>query len=136
MAPNDLPATPISVVRSAARKFAMLVVIVGAFAGVWYLGKLRGRQKMDQFAQCLTDKGAVMYGLYWCPHCEDQKKLFGTSFGKVRYVECGTVDHKEQPQCAQEGLVDFPAWRFADGERHAGGLSLPELSAKTGCAAR
>ncbi len=133
MALKSSPAPPNSVLRAAARKLVLLLLIAGAFAGVWYLGKLRGRQKVDRFAQCLTDKGTVMYGLFWCPHCEDQKELFGASFRNVRYVECGTLDHKEQPQCEQEGLKDFPTWRFADGERHAGGLSLPELATKTGC---
>ena len=117
----------------ALRKFVTIVVIAGAFAGVWRLSKWRHRQKMDRFAQCLTDKGTLMYGLFWCPHCEDQKEMFGSSFQNVRYVECGTPDHQEQPQCSQEGLKDFPTWKFPDGDRHAGGLSLQELSVKSGC---
>ncbi len=125
-----------SALQAAARKFVVIVLIAGVFAGVWYLGKLRGRQKMDRFAQCLTDKGAVMYGLFWCPHCEEQKELFGASFRNVQYVECGTPDHKEQPLCSEKGLKDFPTWQFADGERLAGGLSLQELAAKTGCSAQ
>ena len=124
---------PQGVLQAAARKFAVLLLVAGAFVGVWYLGKLRGRQKVDRFAQCLTDKGTVMYGLYWCPHCEDQKELFGSSFRNIHYVECGTPDHKEQEQCVVDGLKDFPIWKFADGERHTGGLSMQELAAKTGC---
>ena len=125
--------TPQNTLLVAARKFAVLLLVAGAFTGVWYLGKLRGRQKIDRFAQCLTDKGTVMYGLYWCPHCEDQKRAFGASFKNIRYVECGTPDHKEVEQCSADGLKDFPTWKFADGERHAGGLSFQELAAKTGC---
>ena len=121
------------VFTAALRKFAVIALIAGAFAGVWYLGKMRGRQKVDRFAQCLTDKGTVMYGLYWCPHCEEQKEAFGSSFRNVRYVECGTPDHHEQAQCIAEGLKDFPTWSFANGERVAGGMSFQELAAKTGC---
>jgi len=124
------------ILAAAARKFAVLVLIAGAFAGVWYLGKWRARKKVDHFAQCLSDKGAVMYGLYWCPHCEDQKELFGSSFSNVHYVECGTPDHHEEAQCSAEGLKDFPTWKFADGDRHVGGMSLQELAFKTGCSAR
>ena len=29
-----------------------------------------------------------MYGAYWCPHCQAQKKVFGESFQYVPYVEC------------------------------------------------
>jgi len=125
--------TPQDALRVAGRKFALIVLIAGAFAGVWYLGKLRGRQRIDRFAQCLTDKGTEMYGLSWCPHCQDQKELFGASFRNIHYVECGTPDHKEVEQCAADGLRDFPTWKFADGERHAGALSMQELAAKTGC---
>ena len=125
-----------NLLAAAARKFALLVLLAGAFAGVWYLGKWRARKRVDHFAQCLSDRGAVMYGLYWCPHCEDQKELFGPSFRKVHYMECGTPDHHEQPQCAEEGLKDFPTWKFADGERHVGGMALQELAAKTGCSAQ
>lgn len=121
------------VLTVAVRKFAVIVLVAGAFAGVWYLGKMRGRQKVDRFAQCLTDKGTVMYGLYWCPHCEEQKETFGSSFRNIHYVECGTPDHHEQPQCSAEGLKDFPTWSFASGERATGGMSFQELAAKTGC---
>jgi len=125
-----------NVLAAAARKFVLIVLIAGAFAGVWYLGKLRGRQKVDRFAQCLSDKGTVMYGLFWCPHCEEQKEAFGSSFRNIHYVECGTPDHHEQPQCSAEGLKDFPTWRFAGGERITGGMSFQELAAKTGCSAQ
>ena len=29
-----------------------------------------------------------MYGLYWCPHCIEQKQMFGEAFHYVPYVEC------------------------------------------------
>ena len=124
-----------SFLAAAVRKFAVIALIAGAFAGVWYLGKLRGRQRVDRFAQCLSDKGTVMYGLFWCPHCEEQKEAFDSSFRYIHYVECGTPDHREQSQCSAEGLKDFPTWRFADGERITGGMSLRELAAKAGCSA-
>lgn len=34
----------------------------------------------DDFAKCLTEKGAKMYGTSWCGHCKNQKALFGDSF--------------------------------------------------------
>ena len=133
---NSAAAKPRSVLQAAVRKFAVIVLVAGAFAGVWYLGKWQGQRRADHFAQCLSDKGAVMYGLFWCSHCEDQKELFGASFRRVHYVECGTPDHHEQPQCAALDLKDFPTWRFADGESHVGGLTLQELASKTGCSAQ
>ena len=132
--PTSEPAQPKkSVLALAVRKFATIVLVVGAFVGVWSLGKLHGRRKIDRFAQCLSDKGTVMYGLFWCPHCEEQKEAFGSSFRNIHYVECGTPDHHEQPQCSAEGVKDFPTWRFADGDRIIGGVPLQQLAAKSGC---
>jgi hypothetical protein len=62
--------------------------------------------------------------------------MFGSSFHKIHYVECGTPDHQEQAQCSVEGLKDFPTWRFADGERISGVMSFQQLAAKTGCSAQ
>ncbi|MEK9176664.1 MAG: hypothetical protein AAB923_00015, partial [Patescibacteria group bacterium] len=41
---------------------------------------------LDGFAQCLKDNGAVFCGAYWCPHCQNQKKLFGTSAALLPFV--------------------------------------------------
>ena len=47
----------------------ILILLAGAYlAGRYYRG-----HKYDSFAKCLADKQAKMYGLYWCPHCADQK---------------------------------------------------------------
>ncbi|HEY4504811.1 MAG TPA: hypothetical protein VJI73_03495, partial [Candidatus Paceibacterota bacterium] len=38
-----------------------------------------GPGELDAFANCLKDRGAIFYGAFWCPHCANQKKLFGKS---------------------------------------------------------
>ena len=40
--------------------------------------------KMDSFAKCLADRKTTMYGSFLCPHCDDQKKLFGGSLNMFR----------------------------------------------------
>jgi hypothetical protein len=62
----------------------VVVLIVLAYLGLHY----QSTHKYDTFAKCLTAHGAKMYGLYWCPHCIEQKKMFGESFRYVDYVEC------------------------------------------------
>lgn len=75
-----------------------------------------------------------MYGLYWCPHCEDQKEMFGSSFQYIPYVECGVKgSHKEEQVCTDAGVKNFPTWQFADGGRIEGPQALQFLSQKTGC---
>ncbi len=87
------------------------------------------RKNLDGFAQCLRDKGAVMYGAEWCSHCQDQKRLFGDSFRYVSYVEC-----PENAQlCIEKGVEAYPTWIFADGNKFVGKQELEELSLRSGC---
>ena len=42
-----------------------------------------------KLAEHLTKEGAVMYNAYWCPHCHDQKEMFGKEAAeKLNLVEC------------------------------------------------
>lgn len=94
-----------------------------------------GKSKsLDQFAKCLGEKKATMYGAFFCDHCADQKELFGDSFKYVPYVECvekGT--RKVTQECKNLGIRKTPTWIFADGERRVGLQPLSDLSQKTGC---
>jgi len=94
------------------------------------------KAKLDEFARCITDKKAVMYGAFYCEHCKEQKDLFGDSAQYLPYVECvdkGT--RKITDQCKALGIRRTPTWIFEQsGERLEGKvLSLQELSQKTGC---
>lgn len=91
---------------------------------------------MDAFAQCLTDKGAKMYGAWWCPHCAAQKEIFGSSFSKVNYVECSPNGSKTFSQMCQDtpGFNGTPTWIFSDGSALSGEQTLQALGDKTGCA--
>lgn len=88
----------------------------------------------DALAQCLKDKGAVFYGAFWCPHCQNQKKLFGRSERLLPYVECSTPDGQGQKiECKEKGVEGYPTWMFANGEKISGEMSLAALAEKTGC---
>jgi len=108
----------------------VLLFVLAYFAG-WYYKN----HKYDNFAKCLATKQAKMYGLYWCPHCAEQKEMFGASFHYVPYVECAIkgVPHELAPECKAAGAKLFPSWQFGTDPPKEGVLSLPELSAKTGC---
>ncbi len=112
-----------------------LVVIILILVAVFSKEKVVGPGKLDTFAQCLTDKGATFYGAFWCPHCNSQKKLFGSSKTLLPYVECSLPNGSGQTQiCIDKGITGYPTWEFADGTRpFSGEVSLEDLSAKTGC---
>ena len=99
-----------------------------------------GPSKYDTFAQCLKDKGAIFYGAFWCPHCQAQKKEFGSSVKYLPYVECSTPDGQGQTQeCTNKGITSYPTWILADGTRipddspNGAGVKLETLSEKTSC---
>ncbi len=72
-------------------------------------------RQYDTFAQCLKDKGATFYGAFWCPHCQAQKKAFGSSSKLLPYVECSTLDTLGQTQiCKDKKIEGYPTWMFAD----------------------
>ncbi len=91
-------------------------------------------KNLDGFAQCLADKKVTMYGSFLCPHCDDQKKLFGPSFRFVPYVECTVRGSRLlTSHCVAEQIRFSPTWIFADGDRRLGLQPLKVLSEKTGC---
>lgn len=87
----------------------------------------------DAFAQALTASGAKMYGAYWCPHCQNQKKMFGSSFQYIDYIECDPRGDDANPDaCQAAGIKGYPTWVFGDGSRASGELSLQQLSQRSG----
>lgn len=108
-------------------------VIVVAGVGFWIYQQNQPGQ-YDEFARCLTDKGVVFYGAFWCPHCQNQKAMFGRSAKKLPYVECSLPSGQGQTStCIEEGIESYPTWEFTDGSRETGELTLQYLSEKTGC---
>jgi len=84
-------------------------------------------------AQHLADTGAIFYGAWWCPHCHDQKQLFGQEAAQIiNYVECSEPDGQGQtPACQEAGITGYPTWEI-NGERLSGTQSLEELAQLSG----
>lgn len=85
-------------------------------------------------AKHLTDIGAKMYGAYWCPHCFDQKQLFGKEAKKyMPYIECATDGVDSQTDLCQSvpELTGFPTWEV-NGEFLPGTQTLATLAEASG----
>lgn len=96
------------------------VVFLSVFAVFWRASRSEAPSSLDAFARCLTEKGAVMYGAYWCPHCQNQKAMFGDAVKFIRYVEC-----TEEPQTCTSALIrGFPTWIFPASPASPAGLRL------------
>ena len=82
-----------------------------------------------KLAEHLTKKGAVMYNAYWCPHCHDQKEMFGKKAAeKLNLVECAKDGFNNQRElCEAKGITGFPSWEI-NGSIDSGVKSLKELA--------
>ncbi|HYE23258.1 MAG TPA: hypothetical protein VEA92_02270 [Candidatus Paceibacterota bacterium] len=111
----------------------VLLLLIGVPMGywAWYMTQ---PGKHDSFATCLKDSGALFYGAFWCPHCQQQKAMFGKSEKLLPYVECSQPSGQGQLQvCTDAGITGYPTWVFPDGTRLDGTQSLEALSQKTSC---
>ncbi len=106
---------------------ALIIVAVVATFFFFYKGGSDSDKNLDEFAQCLSDNGAVMYGTDWCPHCQEQKKRFGDSFEHIVFVDCDVGS-----TCKDNGVEGYPAWDVG-GERLRGVQPLEKLAEMTGC---
>jgi glutaredoxin len=80
-------------------------------------------------ADQLTKKGVVMYSAYWCPHCHEQKELFGKqATAKLNVVECAPDGHNSQAKlCATKNIQAFPSWEI-NGKIDSGVKPLAKLA--------
>jgi thiol-disulfide isomerase/thioredoxin len=121
---------------AAMKKIKPLYIVIGALVlsgglFVWYKST---PGMYDTFAQCIGERGATFYGAFWCPHCQEQKRVFGKSAKLLPYVECSTPDGQRQLDvCKDAGITSYPTWILADGTKETGVFSIQALADKTGC---
>ena len=85
-------------------------------------------------AKHLKKVDAKMYGAYWCPHCHDQKQLFGKeAYGDMPYVECAEDGKNSQTAACQAipEIKGFPTWEV-NGQFLEGTQSLQALAEASG----
>lgn len=90
------------------------------------------RPYLKALAMHLEEKGARFYGAYWCPHCQEQKELFGASADRLPYVEC-TPQGRNGPvnvACVTRDIADYPTW-IIDGRKYTGVLTPDRLASVT-----
>ncbi len=103
--------------QSKQSKFIVLIVaIIIVVAGIGVIAsKTQGTAKYDAFAKALTARGAEFYGAFWCPHCQAEKALFGSSKQYLPYVECSNADQSVTQICKDKKIESYPTWTFKDG---------------------
>jgi hypothetical protein len=111
---------------------AAAIAIVAAhlyYAG--YIGKAPGPEDpwVRSLAEHLAKSDAKFYGASWCPHCSEQKHLFGSSEKRIPYVECSPGGPKapQAQACKDKNIQSYPTW-IINGERYTGVQPLNTLA--------
>ncbi len=85
-------------------------------------------KSLDAFAQCLSDKGAVIYGNEWCRYTQGQKNMFGSSFSRLKYVICD----QQKKLCDEKQITITPTWEI-NGTMYREVQKIEALSQLSGC---
>ena len=112
------------------KKLIWIIIPVLFIAGLVWLIRTPGKPgALDSFAMCINDSGAKFYGAYWCPHCVEQKELFGASEKRLPYIECSPAGPSapQATECKEKDIKGYPTW-IINGTRYTGLLSLDTLA--------
>ena len=110
---------------------AAVAVVLGLqlhFSGVFDPAAGPEDPHLRALATHLLDSGARFYGAYWCPACQEQKKLFTASVDRLPYIEC-TPEGRGGPRavdCLTQNIEQYPTW-IIDGQRHTGVVGVERL---------
>lgn len=120
-------------VKSSVAALGVVLVVHLNYAGIWGASAAPEDPQVRALAEHLTKAQAKFYGAYWCPHCQEQKELFGASASRLPYIEC-SPGGRRAPQaaiCNAVGVQVYPTW-FINGQRHEGLLTLEQLAKLSG----
>lgn len=94
----------------------------------WEVNTTSGESELA-LAEHLQKTGAKMYKAFWCPHCYEQKQLFGKEAQKtLPLVECAPEGENPQTElCQQKNIQSFPTWEIK-GKMYPGVQELKGLS--------
>lgn len=91
-----------------------------------------GGAASELLADRLRESGAVFYGAYWCPHCQNQKQMFGAAAASLPYVECDPRGTNAQTgACQAAGVQAYPTWVIG-GQKLEGEVSPSDLARLSG----
>jgi len=111
------------------KKIKLIFVLIALLA----LANCGPKANLDEFARCLSDTEAEMYGAYTCPACQATKKRFGESFQYIEYIECHPRGPNPQlERCKQADLEITPVW-VINGNQYKGYQTMEDLAEISGC---
>jgi hypothetical protein len=79
----------------------------------------------EEIAKCIGEN-SKLYNQIGCPHCENQKNIFGENIKYLNIILCDN----DWEQCSQ--ITGTPSWEI-NGEMYTGTKSIEELKKLTNC---
>ena len=137
--PADLPKfswTP-WLAKTVPAALALIFALHLTYTGTFDQPAASGDPTLIGLADHLTAMNVKFYGAFWCPHCQDQKKMFGSAAERLPYVECSPQGRSgpEAPACTAMQIRGYPTW-IINGQRFEGVLKPEELARLTGYVAK
>ncbi len=82
-----------------------------------------------KLAKYLSSKNITLYNAYWCPHCHEQKEMFGKeAVSSLILVECASDGKNSKAElCKRKGINGYPSWEI-NGKIFPGTKTLNELA--------
>ena len=90
----------------------MKKIIISATCGL-ILASCTANTEYPKFTECLNTKQVVMFGASWCPHCAEQKQMFGRSVKNLPYFEC-SKNGEQVKECDDRAITSYPTWQFPE----------------------
>ncbi len=81
-------------------------------------------------ARHLKKIGAKEYSAWWCPHCHEQKLIFGKqAYSELDITDCVSADNPRIPKdvCVAAKIEGYPTW-IVNGKSYSGVQNLTELA--------
>ncbi|MFN8632938.1 MAG: vitamin K epoxide reductase family protein [Chloroflexota bacterium] len=125
---RTLPRAPgLGLLRGASAAAVAVAVLLAGYALAPTPSPAQAADELSLLADHLKNSGAIFYGAYWCPHCQNQKRIFGTAASRLPYVECDARGAGARPDLCQAANVrSYPTWVIG-AERREGEVTIADL---------
>ncbi|MBW4632329.1 MAG: vitamin K epoxide reductase family protein [Iphinoe sp. HA4291-MV1] len=98
----------------------------------WPITTTSGAAEIE-LARHLTKIGTKEYVAWWCPHCHEQKQLFGKeAYPEIKKIECDPKGKDARPDlCKAANIQGYPTWEI-NGKQYPNVQSLDKLAQVSG----
>ena len=119
--------------KTASGGLVLVIALHFYYLGAWSGATAGNGPRLDALADHLTKIDAKFYGASWCPHCKEQKRMFGAAADRLPYIECSPQGpgSRQAPICEMMHIEGYPTW-IINGRQYKGALTPEDLAIASG----